>query len=110
MRCPCVMISSLKAMKFMLLTRAHLFRSTYPTSKQRMLGKQSIFFCEGDCHAKLRNLVLHALMPEAIRNIGFDIEAIAIEREHDQANRRERESNYEYLYETVSKSVPLFSS
>ncbi|KAF5477625.1 hypothetical protein F2P56_004245, partial [Juglans regia] len=75
--CPCVMISSPEAAKFVLVTRAHLFKPTYPASKERMLGKQAIFFHQGDYHAKLRKLVLRAFMPEAIRNIVPDIEAIA---------------------------------
>ncbi|KAG2680060.1 hypothetical protein I3843_11G080500 [Carya illinoinensis] len=75
--CPCVMISSPEAAKFVLVTRAHLFKPTYPASKERMLGKQAIFFHQGDYHAKLRKLVLRAFMPEGIRNIVPDIEAIA---------------------------------
>ncbi|XP_040988056.1 abscisic acid 8'-hydroxylase CYP707A2-like [Juglans microcarpa x Juglans regia] len=75
--CPCVMITRPEAAKFVLVTRAHLFKPTYPASKERMLGKQAIFFHQGDYHAKLRKLVLRAFMPEAIRNIVPDIEAIA---------------------------------
>ncbi|KAK6116923.1 hypothetical protein DH2020_036399 [Rehmannia glutinosa] len=43
-----------------------------------MLGKQAIFFHQGDYHAKLRKLVLRAFMPESIRNIVPDIESIAV--------------------------------
>lgn len=75
--CPCVMISSPEAAKFVLVTRAHLFKPTFPASKERMLGKQAIFFHQGDYHAKLRKLVLRAFMPEAIKNIVSDIESIA---------------------------------
>lgn len=75
--CPCVMISSPEAAKFVLVTRAHLFKPTFPASKERMLGKQAIFFHEGDYHTKLRKLVLRAFMPEAIKNIIPDIECIA---------------------------------
>lgn len=75
--CPCVMISSPEAAKFVLVTRAHLFKPTFPASKERMLGKQAIFFHQGDYHTKLRKLVLRAFMPEANKNIIPDIECIA---------------------------------
>lgn len=71
------MISSPEAAKFVLVTRAHLFKPTFPASKERMLGKQAIFFHQGDYHAKLRKLVLRAFMPEALRNKVSDIEFIA---------------------------------
>lgn len=75
--CPSVMISSPAAAKFVLLTKAHLFKPTFPVSKERMLGKQAIFFHQGDYHAKLRKLVLRAFMPAALKNKVGDIEAIA---------------------------------
>ena len=75
--CPCVMISSPEAAKFVLVTRAHLFKPTFPTSKERLLGKHAIFFHQGDYHTKLRKLVLRAVLPEAIKNKVPNIEAIA---------------------------------
>ncbi|VVB12459.1 unnamed protein product [Arabis nemorensis] len=75
--CPCVMISSPEAAKFVLVTKSHLFKPTFPASKERMLGKQAIFFHQGDYHAKLRKLVLRAFMPEAIRDMVPDMESIA---------------------------------
>ncbi|GMH09635.1 hypothetical protein Nepgr_011476 [Nepenthes gracilis] len=77
--CPCVMISSPEAAKFVLVTRAHLFKPTFPASKERMLGKQAIFFHQGDYHSKLRKLVLRAFMPDTIRNFVSDIDSIARE-------------------------------
>ncbi|KAA8521072.1 hypothetical protein F0562_011775 [Nyssa sinensis] len=77
--CPCVMISSPEAAKLVLVTRAHLFKPTFPASKERMLGKQAIFFHQGDYHTKLRKLVLRAFMPVAIKNIVSDIESIAVD-------------------------------
>lgn len=71
------MISSPEAVKFVLVTRAHLFKPTFPASKERMLGKEAIFFNQGDYHAKLRKLVLRAFMPEGIKNIVSNIESIA---------------------------------
>ncbi|XP_059443550.1 abscisic acid 8'-hydroxylase CYP707A2-like [Corylus avellana] len=75
--CPCVMISSPEAAKFVLVTRAHLFKPTFPKSKERLLGKQAIFFHQGDYHTKLRKLVLRAFLPEAIKNSVPSIESIA---------------------------------
>lgn len=77
--CPCVMISSPEAARHVLVTRAHLFKPTYPASKERMLGKQAIFFHQGEYHAKLRRLVMRAFTPESIRNIVSDIESVAVE-------------------------------
>lgn len=74
--CPCVMISSPEAAKFV-LNKAQLFKPTFPASKERMLGKQAIFFHQGEYHANLRRLVLRTFMPDAIKNIVPDIESIA---------------------------------
>ncbi|KAK7360460.1 hypothetical protein VNO77_02454 [Canavalia gladiata] len=74
--CPCVMISSPEAAKFV-LNKAQLFKPTFPASKERMLGKQAIFFNQGAYHANLRRLVLRSFVPEAIKYIISDIESIA---------------------------------
>lgn len=83
------MIASPEAAKQVLVTNARLFKPTFPASKERMLGKQAIFFHQGDYHAKLRKLVLRAFMPEAIKSIVSEVESIAVdslqsweEREH----------------------------
>ncbi|KAM7250625.1 hypothetical protein ACFE04_022508 [Oxalis oulophora] len=75
--CPCIVISSPQIAKFVLVTKAHLFKPTFPASKERMLGKQAIFFQQGDYHAKLRKLVLRAFMPQAITNIVSNIDSFA---------------------------------
>ncbi|PKI76516.1 hypothetical protein CRG98_003067 [Punica granatum] len=77
--CPCVMISSPEAAKFVLVTKSHLFKPTFPASKERMLGKQAIFFHQGQYHSKLRKLVLRAFMPDSIRSKVSDIESIALD-------------------------------
>ncbi|GAB2295935.1 hypothetical protein Dimus_030084 [Dionaea muscipula] len=77
--CPCVMISSPEATKFVLVTRANLFKPTFPASKERMLGKQAIFFHQGDYHAKLRKLVLRAFSPDALRGMVSDIDSLAVD-------------------------------
>uniref|UniRef100_A0A1W7HBR6 (+)-abscisic acid 8'-hydroxylase n=1 Tax=Scoparia dulcis TaxID=107240 RepID=A0A1W7HBR6_SCODU len=76
--CPCVMISSPEAAKVVLVSKAHLFKPTFPASKERMLGKQAIFFHQGEYHMKLRKLVLRAFMPEAIKHIVSDVESLAL--------------------------------
>uniref|UniRef100_A0A804PM21 (+)-abscisic acid 8'-hydroxylase n=1 Tax=Zea mays TaxID=4577 RepID=A0A804PM21_MAIZE len=76
--CPCVMVSSPEAARFVLVTQAHLFKPTFPASKERMLGPQAIFFQQGDYHAHLRRLVSRAFSPEAIRGSVPAIEAIAL--------------------------------
>ncbi|XP_019054396.1 PREDICTED: abscisic acid 8'-hydroxylase 1-like [Nelumbo nucifera] len=77
--CPCVMISNPEAAKFVLVTKSHLFKPTFPASKERMLGRQAIFFHQGAYHMKLRKLVMRAVMPEAIKDIVSDIEAIVVD-------------------------------
>ncbi|KAJ1253487.1 hypothetical protein BS78_04G246400 [Paspalum vaginatum] len=76
--CPCVMVSSPEAARFVLVTQAHLFKPTFPASKERMLGPQAIFFQQGDYHAHLRRIVSRAFSPEAIRASVPAIEAIAL--------------------------------
>lgn len=75
--CPCIMVSSPEAAKFVLVTKAHLFKPTFPASKERMLGPQAIFFQQGDYHMRLRRLVLRAFMPDAIRSSVPSVENIA---------------------------------
>ncbi|KAE8727766.1 Abscisic acid 8'-hydroxylase 1 [Hibiscus syriacus] len=85
--CPCVMISSPEAAKFVLVTKAHLFKPTFPASKERMLGKQAIFFSQGQYHTQLRRLVLRAFMPESIKSIISNIESIAQHSLHSLQGR-----------------------
>lgn len=76
--CPCVMLASPEAAKFVLVTQAHLFKATYPKSKERLIGPSAIFFHQGDYHFRLRKLVQGCLSLEAIRNLVTDIEAAAV--------------------------------
>jgi (+)-abscisic acid 8'-hydroxylase len=80
--CPCVMVSSPEAARFVLVTQAHLFKPTFPASKERMLGPQAIFFQQGDYHAHLRRIVSRAFSPESIRASVPAIEAIALRSLH----------------------------
>lgn len=76
--CPCVMVSSPEAARLVLVTRAHLFKPTFPASKECMLGPQAIFFQQGEYHARLRRLVLRAFMPDGIRGFVPNIESVAL--------------------------------
>ncbi|PWA95646.1 cytochrome P450 [Artemisia annua] len=72
------MISSPALAKLVLVTKSHLFKPTFPASKEKMIGKQAIFFHQGDYHFKLRRLVLRAFTPESIKHMVSDIESITI--------------------------------
>ncbi|XP_038976423.1 abscisic acid 8'-hydroxylase 1-like [Phoenix dactylifera] len=85
--CPCVMVSSPEAARFVLVTQAHLFKPTYPASKERLLGPRAIFFQQGNYHARLRRIVLRAFMPDAIRGRVAGIESIAIQALHSWDGR-----------------------
>ncbi|KAL5205605.1 hypothetical protein ABZP36_033814 [Zizania latifolia] len=73
--CPCVMLASPEAARFVLVTRAHLFKPTYPRSKERMIGPWALFFHQGDYHLRLRRLVQGPLGPDALRALVPDVEA-----------------------------------
>ncbi|CAN1143940.1 Abscisic acid 8'-hydroxylase CYP707A2 [Linum perenne] len=77
--CPCVMISSPEAAKFVLVTKSDLFKPTFPASKERMLGRQAIFFHQGDYHSKLRKLVLRAFLPRSLQHIVPKVESLALD-------------------------------
>jgi (+)-abscisic acid 8'-hydroxylase len=58
-----------------LVSQAHLFKPTYPPSKERMIGAQALFFHQGDYHLRLRRLVKGWLGPDALRGLVPDVEA-----------------------------------
>ncbi|XXG70842.1 hypothetical protein AAC387_Pa07g0233 [Persea americana] len=76
--CPSVMLASPEAARFVLVSQAHLFKPTYPKSKERLIGPSALFFHQGDYHTSLRKLVQGSLSLDAIRNLVPDIEASAI--------------------------------
>lgn len=75
---PCVMLASPEAARFVLVTYAHLFKPTYPKSKERLIGPSALFFHQGKYHSRLRKLVQSSLSPEALRKLVTDIEALAV--------------------------------
>ncbi|KAG4964935.1 hypothetical protein JHK82_039150 [Glycine max] len=76
--CPCVMLTSPEAARFVLVTQAHLFRPTYPKSKERLIGPFALFFHQGEYHTRLRKLVQRSLSLEALRNLVPHIETLAL--------------------------------
>ncbi|XP_056689444.1 abscisic acid 8'-hydroxylase 2 isoform X2 [Spinacia oleracea] len=76
--CPCVMISSPEAAKIVLVTKAHLFKPTYPPSKEKMIGPEALFFHQGDYHSKLKKLVQSSFLPCTLKASVSDIENIVL--------------------------------
>ncbi|GAV78400.1 p450 domain-containing protein, partial [Cephalotus follicularis] len=76
--CPCVMLASPEAARFVLVTNAHLFKPTYPKSKERLIGPSALFFHQGEYHHRLRKLVQGSLSLDPIRNLIADIETLAV--------------------------------
>ncbi|KAK6247099.1 hypothetical protein QUC31_018664 [Theobroma cacao] len=76
--CPCVMISSPEAARIVLVTQAHLFKPTYPPSKEKMIGPEALFFHQGAYHSRLKKLVQASFLPSAIRGSVSEIEQIVL--------------------------------
>ncbi|OAY33788.1 abscisic acid 8'-hydroxylase 4 [Manihot esculenta] len=76
--CPCVMVASPEAVRFVLVKQACLFKPSYPPSKEKLIGPSAIFFHQGIYHNQLRKLVQASLSFDVIRNLVPHIEAIAI--------------------------------
>ncbi|XP_061362707.1 abscisic acid 8'-hydroxylase 2-like [Gastrolobium bilobum] len=75
---PCVMISSPEATRTVLVTQAHLFKPTYPASKEKMIGPEAVFFQQGDYHSMLKKLVQATFLPSAIKKSVFEVEQIVL--------------------------------
>ena len=71
------MIANPEGVKFV-LSKANLFKPTFPSSKQRIIGPHAIFFHDGPYHAKLRKLVLASFLPDSIRHVVPAIEQLSI--------------------------------
>ncbi|KAK4584622.1 hypothetical protein RGQ29_022378 [Quercus rubra] len=75
---PCVMLASPEAIRFVLVTKADLFKPTYPRSKEQLIGPSAIFFHQGAYHSQMRKLVQGSFSLKIIRNLVPEIEAIAM--------------------------------
>lgn len=72
------MLASPEAARFVLVTQAHLFKPTYPRSKEKMIGPSALFFHQGEYHTRVRKIVLASFTPEAIKSLVPDIEKIVL--------------------------------
>uniref|UniRef100_A0A1J3G2V9 (+)-abscisic acid 8'-hydroxylase n=1 Tax=Noccaea caerulescens TaxID=107243 RepID=A0A1J3G2V9_NOCCA len=77
--CPCVMISSPEAARMVLVSKAHMFKPTYPPSKERMIGPEALFFHQGSYHSTLKRLVQSSFMPSALRPTVPHIELLVLQ-------------------------------
>lgn len=75
--CPCVMLGSPEAIKHVLVTQAHLFKPTFPKSKENLIGPSALFFHSGDYHIRIRKLFQASFSHHVIPNLIPQIEAIA---------------------------------
>ncbi|KAF3793892.1 Abscisic acid 8'-hydroxylase 3 [Nymphaea thermarum] len=75
--CPCVVLASPQAAKFVLVSHAELFKPTYPRTKMALIGPSALFFHDGSYHMRLRKLVQGPLQPDGLRSLLRDVEAIA---------------------------------
>ncbi|XP_061357226.1 abscisic acid 8'-hydroxylase 2-like [Gastrolobium bilobum] len=85
--CPCVMISSPEAARIVLVTQAHLFKPTYPPSKERIIGPEAVFFQQGAYHSMLKKLVQATFLPSRIKNSVSEIDQIVQKMVPTWANR-----------------------
>ncbi|KAK7274198.1 hypothetical protein RIF29_15278 [Crotalaria pallida] len=85
--CPCVMISSRKAARTVLVTQEHLFKPTYPPSKEKLIGPEALFFHQGAYHSMLKKLVQASFLPSNIRNSVHVVEQIVLKLLPSWTNR-----------------------
>ncbi|KAL8265067.1 hypothetical protein R6Q59_023197 [Mikania micrantha] len=76
--CPCVMISSPKLAKRVLVTESHMFKPTYPVSKEKIIGPEAVFFHQGPYHSHLKKLIQSSFLPSTIKGLVPDIEDIVL--------------------------------
>lgn len=72
------MISSPEAAKAVLVSHAHLFKPTYPPSKEKLIGPEALFFHQGPYHSLLKKLVQASLLPSVIKFSVPQIESIVL--------------------------------
>ncbi|PWA51003.1 cytochrome P450 [Artemisia annua] len=80
--CSCVMISSPEVAKIVLVTQSHLFKPTYPISKEMLIGPQAVFFHQGPYHSHLKKLIQSSFLPSAIKGSVHKIEGIVLNLLH----------------------------
>ncbi|XP_057978854.1 abscisic acid 8'-hydroxylase 4-like [Malania oleifera] len=76
--CPCVVLASPEAARFVLVTEAGLFKPTYPRCKEQLIGPWAVFYHQGGYHARMRKLVQAAVSLDIIRTMVPQIQALAV--------------------------------
>ncbi|XP_019169663.1 PREDICTED: abscisic acid 8'-hydroxylase 4-like [Ipomoea nil] len=76
--CPCVMVATPEAVRFVLVTHSHLFRPAYPKSKQQLLGPSALFFHHGTYHSQLRKLVQRSLSTQVVLQLVPRIQTLVV--------------------------------
>nr|XP_043620798.1 abscisic acid 8'-hydroxylase 2-like isoform X2 [Erigeron canadensis] len=76
--CPCVMVSSPELAKIVLVTRSHMFKPTYPPSKEKMIGPEAVFFHQGPYHSHLKKIIQSSFLPSKIKGSVSHIEDIVL--------------------------------
>ncbi|CAH1434591.1 unnamed protein product [Lactuca virosa] len=76
--CPSIMLASPEAARFVLVTQSHLFKPTYPKSKENLIGPLALFFHQGEYHTRLRKLVQGSLSLDNLRSLVPDIESMVV--------------------------------
>ncbi|KAJ6707813.1 CYTOCHROME P450 FAMILY ABA 8'-HYDROXYLASE [Salix viminalis] len=114
--CPCVMLASPEGARFVLVTHAHLFKPTYPKSKEKMIGPSALFFHQGDYHNLLRRLLQTSLSPGKIRKLlpsmesfSFDVGILSIFGHLDSNYRQTLSDNYHIVdkgYNSFPAEIP----
>ncbi|KVI11939.1 hypothetical protein Ccrd_009639 [Cynara cardunculus var. scolymus] len=106
--CPCVMISSPEIAKIVLVTQSHMFKPTYPPSKEKMIGPEAIFFHQGPYHSHLKKLIQSSFLPSTIKRSVSQIEDIVLRLlptwEHDNTINTLQEMK-RYAFEVAMISV-----
>ncbi|KAI3819489.1 hypothetical protein L1987_13328 [Smallanthus sonchifolius] len=114
--CPCVMISNLEIAKIILVTQSHLFKPTYPISKEMMIRPQAVFFHQGMVH-NIEDIVLDLLTSwedsnmintlHEMKKYSYEVAMISVFGKETEVNEIE---GLKHLYHCIEKgynSMPL---
>nr|GMD07155.1 abscisic acid 8'-hydroxylase 4-like [Ipomoea batatas] len=85
--CPCVMVATPEAARFVLVTHSHLFKPAYPKSKEQLLGPSALFFHHGTYHSQLRKLVQRSLSTHVVLQLVPRIETIVVSSLESWSNK-----------------------
>ncbi|CAL5207898.1 unnamed protein product [Lathyrus oleraceus] len=105
--CPCVMISSPEAARTVLVTQAHLFKPTYPPSKEKMIGPEALFFQQGAYHSMLKKMVQASFSPSTIKDSVSHVDQIVQKMVPSWTNRtiNTLEEMKKYAFEVAANSA-----